>query len=421
MIIVQGKHLMTDWFPKELHPETYIMTSETGFTNNQIAIAFLKHFIKYTDTGEWKLLLMDNHGSHETPEFIQLANENHILPYPLLAHLTHCMQPLDVGCFQPYKHWHDVAVQNALAGLDVEYTLRSFLRDLEEIRAKTFKKDTIKHAFKKSGIYPPNTNQCLKQLRIFSSPEKLQSAEEDDDSLLSLPCPPQTLMEVDIQIDHWEIKFTEQCSSPSCPKWQAFVQGTKEVLTRSQLQENELRIHQKRRIEDQVRKITSRKRVQKFGGLTAKDAQCILDERKRKEEEKNAKRDKRAIAKAWRYERDLKRKEGVQARKEERERIKKIKQLIALKQDISPELLVSIPDPQKIWEAEQAELAKQEEENTQRLKNEEEITIITDTIGDSDLQLDYMSFPEVEMSLGSTDSDESEIYDSDNDYSWDRY
>ena len=104
MIIVQGKHLMTDWFPKELHPETYIMTSETGFTNNQIAIAFLKHFIKYTDTGEWKLLLMDNHGSHETPEFIQLANENHILPYPLLAHLTHCMQSLDVGCFQLYKY-----------------------------------------------------------------------------------------------------------------------------------------------------------------------------------------------------------------------------------------------------------------------------------------------------------------------------
>jgi len=192
-------------------------------------------------------------------------------------------------------------------------------------------------------------------------------------------------------------------------------------LTRSQLQENELQIHQKRRIKDQVRKITSRKRVQKFGGLTAKDAQCILDERKRKEEEKNAKRDKRAIAKTWQYERDLKKKERVQARKEKRKQIKKIKQLIALKQDISPELLVSIPDPQKIWEAEQAELAKQEEENTQRLKNEEEITIITDTIGDSDLQLDYMSFPEVEMSLGSTDSDESEIYDSDNDYSWDRY
>jgi DDE superfamily endonuclease len=98
---------MADWFPKELHLDTHIMTSEKGFTTDQIAVAFLKHLIKHIDAGpntEWKLLLMDNHRSYETLEFIQLANENHILPYPLLAYLTHCMQPLDVGCFQPYKH-----------------------------------------------------------------------------------------------------------------------------------------------------------------------------------------------------------------------------------------------------------------------------------------------------------------------------
>src|SRR5438874_13111251 len=93
------------------------------------------------------------------------------LPYPLLAHLTHCMQPLDVGCFQPYKHWHDVAIKDALAGLDVEYGLRSFLRDLSRIRKRTFKKDTIKHAFKKSGMYPPNVNQCLRQLKTFNPPK----------------------------------------------------------------------------------------------------------------------------------------------------------------------------------------------------------------------------------------------------------
>jgi hypothetical protein len=43
---------------------------------------------------------MDNHGSYTTPKFIQLANNNYILPYPLLPHLTHCIQPLDIGVFQ---------------------------------------------------------------------------------------------------------------------------------------------------------------------------------------------------------------------------------------------------------------------------------------------------------------------------------
>jgi hypothetical protein len=47
---------------------------------------------------------MNNHESHETAEFLKLANDNHILSYPLLLHLMHYMQSLDVGVFQPYKH-----------------------------------------------------------------------------------------------------------------------------------------------------------------------------------------------------------------------------------------------------------------------------------------------------------------------------
>jgi hypothetical protein len=42
---------MADWFPKELYPDTHIMTSEKGFTTNQIAVVFLKHLIKYIGAG----------------------------------------------------------------------------------------------------------------------------------------------------------------------------------------------------------------------------------------------------------------------------------------------------------------------------------------------------------------------------------
>ena len=127
---------MSDWLSPEIDLDITVVTSERGFTKDDIAIQFLKHFIKYTNMGphsEWKLLLMDNHGSHETGEFLKLANDNHILPYPLIPHLTHCMQPLDVGVFQPYKHWHEVAMRDALASLSFEYDVRSFLRDLPTI------------------------------------------------------------------------------------------------------------------------------------------------------------------------------------------------------------------------------------------------------------------------------------------------
>ena len=117
--------MMSIWFAEELPKGTGIVSSENGITSDKIAIAYLQHYIE-TDAGSesnWKLMLLDNHGSHDTPEFIKLTNENWIRPYPLILHLPHCMQPLDVGVFQPYQHWHDVAIQDAIAEFNVEYTI----------------------------------------------------------------------------------------------------------------------------------------------------------------------------------------------------------------------------------------------------------------------------------------------------------
>ena len=53
----------------------------------------------------------------------------------------------------------------------MEYTLRQFLKDLKKIRDHTFKRLSIQHAFKKSGIYPLSLAKCIKQLKSFNPPE----------------------------------------------------------------------------------------------------------------------------------------------------------------------------------------------------------------------------------------------------------
>jgi DDE superfamily endonuclease len=93
---------MESWYRGNLKGDELVLLSNHGFTNDELAIKFLEHFIKHTKAGpnaDWKLLLMDNYGSHCTPEFILLAIRNHIVLVSFLAHLTHCMQPLDVGLF----------------------------------------------------------------------------------------------------------------------------------------------------------------------------------------------------------------------------------------------------------------------------------------------------------------------------------
>jgi hypothetical protein len=150
---------MESWYREKLKAGERVLLSETGYTSDELALIYLQHFIQHTGVtpgGPFILLLMDNHSSHRTPEFILLADEYNIILFSFPAHMSHCMQPLDVGCFQTEKHWHAKAIEYALDNLDFDYTIASFLRDLPEIRAKTFQKLTIRDAFRHAGMWPPS-------------------------------------------------------------------------------------------------------------------------------------------------------------------------------------------------------------------------------------------------------------------------
>src|SRR3954454_18337670 len=108
-------------------------------------------------------------------------------------------------------------------------------------------------------MYPPDAAQCLNQLKTFNPPK--EKTADNPQSLPTLPRTPTKPMEVEAQIGKWENKFSGVCSSPSRPEWHSFVEGTKEFLVRSELQEHVLRIHQERRISELEKKVTSQKVV----------------------------------------------------------------------------------------------------------------------------------------------------------------
>jgi hypothetical protein len=51
MVVIQEKYIIANWFSPRLDPNVHIMTLEKGFTTNEIAIEWLKHFIKHSDVG----------------------------------------------------------------------------------------------------------------------------------------------------------------------------------------------------------------------------------------------------------------------------------------------------------------------------------------------------------------------------------
>ena len=165
---------MTNWYT-QLDGNTRVLMSYSGYINSQLALEYLNHLILHIQAGpdaRPRVLLMDQHGSHVTPEFIIKATEASIHPFPFPGHLTHVLQPLNVGVFQPYKHWHRRAIQDATRRLDIEYTVTSFFRDLAGIREKTMKKGTIQGAFRKSGMWPINWQKALEKMKTYMAPQE---------------------------------------------------------------------------------------------------------------------------------------------------------------------------------------------------------------------------------------------------------
>jgi hypothetical protein len=104
VVIVQGKHHMKRWYEGLTVSGMRVLLSETGYTNIELALIYLEHLNQHLDSVRPKVLLMDQHGSHMDDQFISKAHGYQIYPYAFLGHLTHILQPLDVGVFQAYKH-----------------------------------------------------------------------------------------------------------------------------------------------------------------------------------------------------------------------------------------------------------------------------------------------------------------------------
>jgi hypothetical protein len=55
--------------------------------------------------------------------------------------------------------------------LDLDYNIASFMQDLTEIRAETFKKGTIHNAFQKAGIWPISCKVVIAKMKIYALPK----------------------------------------------------------------------------------------------------------------------------------------------------------------------------------------------------------------------------------------------------------
>ncbi|KFY68309.1 hypothetical protein V496_01174, partial [Pseudogymnoascus sp. VKM F-4515 (FW-2607)] len=181
LLIVPGKVHMESWYHRSLDGRERVLLSESGYTNDELALEWLNHFILHTQStpnSETKLLLLDSHSSHRTPELTLRAAEYNIRLYAFPSHLTYILQP-------------------------------------------------------KAGIWPINGTIALAKLQKYSKPAP------------TLPTIiPATFQDSEQQLQHWKAKLPILLSSPSRQRYTNFITGVEEVLAYGQLQELNLSILQ---------------------------------------------------------------------------------------------------------------------------------------------------------------------------------
>ena len=106
IIFASTYHLSAWYTDNDLPHNSAIAISKNGWTTNELGVAWLQHFQKYTKDrtiGTHRLLTLDGHESHESLEFKQLCEKYKIVTLCMSAHSSHLLQPLDVDCFSPLK------------------------------------------------------------------------------------------------------------------------------------------------------------------------------------------------------------------------------------------------------------------------------------------------------------------------------
>jgi hypothetical protein len=117
-IIFQGKNHLSAWYKEDNLPHNWVIAvSENGWTTNALGLEWLKHFDAHTKrrtVGSYRLLVIDGHKSHNLLEFQQYCKENKIITLCMPPHLSHLLQPLDVGCFLPLKKAYGRQAENLM-------------------------------------------------------------------------------------------------------------------------------------------------------------------------------------------------------------------------------------------------------------------------------------------------------------------
>jgi hypothetical protein len=124
-------------------------------------------FEKYTKDrtdGEYRLLILDGHRSHVTPEFDLFCKDHNIITLCMPPHSSHLLQPLDVSCFVVLKRSYGRQIED-LIRVGVNHIDKSdFLPAYYMACTESLTLNIIRSGFGATGLVPYDPERVLSKL-----------------------------------------------------------------------------------------------------------------------------------------------------------------------------------------------------------------------------------------------------------------
>ncbi|KAL8299178.1 hypothetical protein RB594_008459 [Gaeumannomyces avenae] len=202
----------SDWGESGLPGETVLVRSDTGFSNSEIMLTWIRHFNScswpltaavqkrgspsleewfgypatrrfdffmdrfdqdYLDSGMvrgagyeriWRWLVLDGFSGHLSIEIIDYCLRFDIQLVTLPSHSTHRMQPMDVGVFSHLKREHQNVLMESVRAGRTSFSPTDFVFALRRCLEAAFTKRHIITGFEDTGIWPLNARKVLDNL-----------------------------------------------------------------------------------------------------------------------------------------------------------------------------------------------------------------------------------------------------------------
>jgi hypothetical protein len=275
-VILSGKLHQASWY-KDLPDDWVVAVSDNGWTTDELGLEWLKHFNRHTESctkGAYRLLILDGHGSHATPEFDQYCKDNKIITLCMPPHTSHLLQPLDVGCFAILKVTYGQQVSELARQGVFHIDKLDFLYIYIKIRSTVLSEQHIKAGFDATGLIPLCPDRVLSNLTVVRTPSPPVTA--GDESAAWTAETPRTTTQLEQQARLVRDLLKRQSQSPSSQAITQLVKGCQLAMNAATIlaeENSRLRAanHRQRRKRQQQRQYIAR-----GGALQAQEGRALV-------------------------------------------------------------------------------------------------------------------------------------------------